>query len=122
MNSLNPLSMNKTQRELLDRILSYVDQHLADPGLTPQQIADGCNISLRHLHRIFSTTNTSVSQWITKRRLEQCWQDLAKTGQIAQTVTDIAFRWGFNDVSHFNRAFKRTFQITPSQHRKTAES
>ncbi|WP_216086391.1 helix-turn-helix domain-containing protein [Sediminispirochaeta smaragdinae] len=70
---------------LLGRILSYIDQHLADPGLTPQQ-------------------------------------DLAKTGHIAQTVTDIAFRWGFNDVSHFNRVFKRTFQITPSQYRKITES
>lgn len=117
-----PLPITVPRRELLDRIVSYIDQHLSEPELTPKKIANGCNISLRYLHRLFSTTNTSVSHWITQRRLERCRQELAVTGETTKTITDIAFRWGFSDASHFNRLFKRAFHTTPGQYRKGAMS
>jgi AraC-like DNA-binding protein len=36
------------------------------------------------------------------------------------SVTTIAFRWGFCDTSHFCRAFKRAFGMTPSDVRRAA--
>jgi AraC-like DNA-binding protein len=117
LGKVKPLPMTLPRRDLLNRILSYIDQHISETDLTPQKIADGCHISLRHLHRIFSATNTSVSRWITTLRLERCRQELSVPGQAAKTITDIAFRWGFNDASHFNRVFKRAFQVTPGQYR-----
>lgn len=39
---------------------------------------------------------------------------------VANSVTDIAFRWGFCDAAHFSRVFKRAFGSTPSDVRHAA--
>jgi AraC-like DNA-binding protein len=31
-------------------------------------------------------------------------------------VKDVAFRWGFNDASHFSRVFKLRFDLSPFEY------
>jgi AraC family transcriptional activator of tynA and feaB len=35
-------------------------------------------------------------------------------------ISEIAYAWGFNDLSHFNRAFRQRFDMTPSEWRESA--
>ncbi|MCJ9728672.1 AraC family transcriptional regulator [Bradyrhizobium sp. PRIMUS42] len=32
-------------------------------------------------------------------------------------MTDVALRWGFNDLSHFSRSFRRRFGMSPREYR-----
>ena len=34
------------------------------------------------------------------------------------SISDVAFRWGFNDAGHFSRAFKDQFGVTPREYRQ----
>ena len=82
-------------------------------------VAAAHGISVRTVHLAFAEGGTTVSRWIRDRRLRVCYRELARADS-QQTVTDIAFRWGFCDAAHFSRVFKRAYGITPSDVRQQA--
>jgi len=95
----------------------YIDQHRAEPDLVPAGAAAALGISLRHLHLLFEPTGTSFAQYVTQRRLQQCRAALASPTDIARSVADIAFGWGFNSLATFYRAFEREFGMPPAAFR-----
>ncbi|WP_152769426.1 helix-turn-helix domain-containing protein [Streptomyces spongiae] len=98
---------------LLKRVRQYVEDHLDDPELSASSVAEALDISVRTLHLAFADTGTTAGRWIRERRLRVCYRELA-LGSGDWTVTDVAFRWGFNDAAHFSRVFKQAFGVTPS--------
>ena len=95
------------------RIQKFIDDHLSDPELGPAKIAAAAQISVRHLHRLFSNTGSTVGDFIRARRLEQCRNDLANPRLRGKTITEIAFSWGFSDSAHFSHSFRRQFAVCP---------
>jgi AraC-like DNA-binding protein len=89
-----------------------IEALLSDPALSPAKLAAAHNISTRHLHRLFKHAGTSFGEYVRARRLARCRSDLADQRLAALPVTEIAFRWGFSDSSHFSRCFKTTFGCT----------
>jgi AraC-like DNA-binding protein len=98
----------------------YIEQHLAEPGLTPASTAAALGISLRHLHLLFEPSGTSFAQYVARRRLLQCHAALASPIGVARSVADIAFGWGFNSLATFYRAFEREFGLPPAALRACA--
>jgi AraC-like DNA-binding protein len=113
----DPLTSAPTLRQ---RVLDFAEIHLADPDLGPSTIAAAHRVSVRHLHRIFSATEQSVSDFIRERRLERCRRDLLDPNCRALSVSQIAYRWGFNDSAHFSRIFKAAYEVSPRDLRKCA--
>jgi AraC family transcriptional regulator, positive regulator of tynA and feaB len=107
---------NRSQR-LLAHAKSYLVAHLNDPELGTQQLAEDLGLSVRYIQTLFAASQTSVGQWILDQRLQQCRQDLLANSNSEDRIATIAFRRGFNDLSYFNRSFKRRFGMTPSQSR-----
>lgn len=99
--------------ELRPRVQKFIDDHLSDPGLDPAKIAAAADISVRHLHRLFSNASGTLGDSIRTRRLEQCRNDLANPRLRGKTITEIAFSWGFSDSAHFSRSFRKQFGISP---------
>lgn len=113
------LPRGDAQHSLPDhRIRAFIDAHLADPNLGPTQIAVGCGISVRRLHRSFVDTDWSVCEWIRHRRLARCREDLLDPVNDRLSITQIAFRWGFNDAAHFSRAFRSVYDQSPRDVRR----
>jgi len=106
---------SSVQRSLMFRIKDYIDRRLADPTLGPAEIAAAVNISTRYLHKLFAAEHRSVSQYIRGLRLERCRRDLLDPRLADQSISAIAFGWGFGDLSGFNRAFRATFGVTPRE-------
>ena len=52
---------------------------------------------------------------LTELRLRKAAQLLAHSGE--RRISDIALDCGFNDLSYFNRCFRRRFGLTPSSAR-----
>jgi AraC-like DNA-binding protein len=98
----------------------YINQHLAEPGLTPASTAAALGISVRQLHLLFEPTGTSFAQYVAHRRLLQCRAALASTTGIRRSIADIAFGWGFNSLATFYRAFEREFGLPPAAVRALA--
>jgi AraC-like DNA-binding protein len=94
--------------------MGIADGRLADPDLSPTTLARELNVSVRTLHRAFTTAEESVAAYIRHRRLERARLELAAPlGQL--DVSEVAARWQFADSSHFIRAFKRRYGETPAQ-------
>jgi AraC-like DNA-binding protein len=110
------------RQTLFQRAREFITAHLADPGLSPQKIADAHRISLRYLQMLFADTDTTVSGWIRQQRLERCRMDLANPQLAHQSVTEIAYRWGFNDLGHFGKAFRKVVGSSPSEYRQSYSS
>lgn len=102
----------------MSRILSYLEEHFADHDLTPARVAEANAVSTRHLHNLFQHSGMTVTKWIWERRLKAAREDLLNPAFADQSITEIAYRRGFNDSAHFSRSFKARFQIAPSQLRK----
>ncbi len=106
------------KQEYLRRIKYFVRQNLQDEQLSPDWIAAAHHISTRYLHILFETEDVSVSRYIQRLRLESCKSALADKAFTNYSVSEIAYRFGFKDASHFSRVFKSRFGQTPARFRK----
>jgi AraC-like DNA-binding protein len=104
------------------RILGYIEAHLRDPKLNPTSVARGCKITARYLHHLFASGPETVTQYIQRRRLEECARALIGAPPRARLVTEIAFDYGFHSLTHFGRLFRHQFGLTPSEYRRAARS
>lgn len=105
------------QAMLLQRVLNHVEQNLRDPALSPDGVAAAAGISTRYLNKLFEGEGESFSRWIWRRRLECCRLALIDPSPVRRTIGDIAFSWGFNDLSHFSRSFKERYGLSPKEYR-----
>jgi len=108
--------------ELGARIARYIDTHLTETTLNPAEIAAAMDISVRHVHRVFSHQDLTVADWIRSERLRRCRDDLRDPRLESKSITEIAFFWGFNDSAHFSRAFKEEYRICPRTFRSRAQA
>lgn len=106
--------------EQRERIQQFIDMHLSEASMGPAEIASAIGISVRHLHRLFSGSGSSVGDYIRARRLEECRNDLADARLRERTITEIAFFWGFSDSAHFSRSFAKQFGTSPRDFRAQA--
>ncbi|MFT8710860.1 helix-turn-helix transcriptional regulator [Komagataeibacter rhaeticus] len=102
---------------LFHRLCQTVEAELADPDLNVQKIAKLQGISSRTLQKLFSMAGRSFSQYIRMRRLERCRGDLASPLYTHLSISEICFRWGFNDAAHFSRTFRQSYDMTPREWR-----
>ena len=111
-----PPQANRTV--LFQQTQAFIHQHLGDPDLSPETIATAHHISIRTLHRLFGAHNLTVAAWIRARRLDRCRHDLTDPLRRGQPIHAIARRWGFTNASHFTRAFRATYGITPTDYQQ----
>ncbi|KMT53816.1 transcriptional regulator FeaR [Pseudomonas fildesensis] len=95
-----------------------VETSLQEAELGPEYLARRLNVSVRQLYRLFEQRHESISRYIQQRRLERVAQDLRAQDLRHESITQIAFKWGFVDAAHFSRAFKRHFQHAPRDFRQ----
>lgn len=105
---------------MLRRVQDFILQHLHEEDLNPARIAEANNISLRYLHMLFQRSDMTVSGYILNSRLHACRQALTDPAFQRLQVSELAFRWGFNSVSHFCRTFKERYGASPGDARRAA--
>lgn len=116
--ALGVYALDETVPGQLRAVTAYIEENLGDPGLAPGTIAEAMGISTRHLHRLFRAAGGSVGTWLRRRRLERARCDLGSPANAHRSVTAIAFDCGFNDASHFSRAFRGEYGLSPRAFRE----
>jgi AraC family transcriptional regulator, positive regulator of tynA and feaB len=99
----------------LETLLLLARQNLADPDLSPAMLAVLCGISVRTLHLRFKQLGCTWREWVLTNRLAACKAALQDPRQSDLSISQVAYRWGFNDLSHFNKSFRRLFNMTPGE-------
>lgn len=112
-----PIQKRPNGTELRSSVKDYLEAQLCDPNLSPEKIARGLGMSVRNLHRLFAKSGTTVMSEVLRMRLARCANDLVRSERDAPSITEICFRWGFNDSANFSRAFKCAFGIPPREYR-----
>jgi AraC-like DNA-binding protein len=91
-----------------------IDRHLTEKKLTPQWLATRVGVSLRTLQGDFSVLGTTVNSLIRMRRLHYARDQLSLVREGTDTtIAEVAYNSGFNDISYFNRCFKKIFSCSP---------
>jgi AraC-like DNA-binding protein len=102
----------------LQRVKQYILNNLQDYTLSPTSISENVGISIRYLHMLFESENTTVNNWIKECRLHRCKDEVCSLQNSGKTITEIALNWGFNDISHFSKVFKKEFGHSPRSYAK----
>lgn len=96
-------------------IIEYIHRHYHQP-LTISELADFAGYSETHFMTFFKQqTGTSAMDFIIQHRLLIATNELKNT---VKSVLRIAEEVGFNNLSNFNRQFRKYYHQTPSQYRK----
>ena len=101
----------------VERITQYMYENLRDPTLSARNIAEALGISRRYMNKLFQREGTTVGRALLARRLEGSYRDLSDPYKRSRSVTEIAYAWGFNSPSHFSRAFRQRFGMSPREAR-----
>ena len=108
-----------TQREALrERIKQHVAQHLGDPALSVDSLAQALNCSRRQLYNAFAGEPDGVAGYILNCRLQACRKTFDEPAQAHRSITDIAFSFGFSNMAHFSRVFRTHLVMAPSEYRR----
>jgi AraC-like DNA-binding protein len=97
----------------LEQVKRYIKLHLAEPALTAARVAAVHAMSVRKLHRLFEPTGMSFTQYVIRRRLEECRATLISPASARRSVADIAFGWGFSSLPTFYRSFSIAYGLSP---------
>lgn len=103
----------RINRAMLLTIKQYITDHLDDPALGVDLLCHRFRLSRASLYRMFQEEG-GLQRHIREQRLRRCFGLLSNAGSSRLKVRDVAERWGFDDASHFNRLFKTTFGMAPS--------
>lgn len=102
---------------LMERVMKYMNEHLADPDLNVEKLTEDVGISRAQLHRkLKEIAGVSAGEFIRNLRLEQAAR-LIEEGQI--NITQVAYSVGFNNQTHFSTVFKKHYGISPSEYAET---
>lgn len=101
-------------QERFKKLAAYIEAHRAD-HLTLSALAEEAGLSRQHLCRFFKEmSGMSPIEYINCLRIDGASRDLLETDL---TITEIAGRSGFDNLSYFNRQFRRQKGCTPSAYR-----
>lgn len=112
---LNVVGSVSTSPALRTQIEEWINQNLFDLDICPAVIAAAHGVSVRTVHRVFESEGESLSRYVRARRLARARQELA--GHQSLPISAIARKLGFTDSSHFTRAFKARYGMSPSEYR-----
>jgi AraC-like DNA-binding protein len=98
-------------------VRAAIETRLCDPALNPQSVAKAAGISVRYANALLAKQSTSITHLIRARRLFRCRIALEDPLQARRTISDIAYGWGFSDMTHFSRCFKAMYGTTPQHYR-----
>ena len=102
---------------LMERVMKYMNEHLADPDLNVEKLTEDVGISRAQLHRkLKEIAGVSAGEFIRNLRLEQAAR-LIEEGQI--NITQVAYSVGFNNQTHFSTVFKKHYGMSPSEYAET---
>lgn len=101
----------------LVRVKAYIEQHLHEPGLNPETVARAVRLSVRYINQLFAVEESALGRYIWQRRLDRAAMRLTSPGCTATTISAIALEAGFNNLSHFSRAFRQRYGTSPREYR-----
>jgi len=111
-------TLGRARAEHFHQICQDIELRLGDCELSLGKVAQANHVSSRYIQKLFGEAGFSFSHYLRLRRLEHCRADLSSRAHATLSISEICFRWGFNDAAHFSRSFRNQYQTTPREYRQ----
>jgi AraC-like DNA-binding protein len=98
-------------------ILAEIKTNFAHPNCSAKLVAHKLGLSPRYINQLLHEMGSSFEHRVLELRLQQARRMLADPRFDRLRIGEIAEACGFNEVSYFNRCFRRRFGESPTQHR-----
>lgn len=99
----------------LKRACSYIEEHLTEEIRIPI-LAEAVGVHKSYLHLLFSQHfHCTITEFVNRKRLEQAEFLLLNSNL---TITEIAFRVGYNNRQHFGNMFEKYHEMSPKAYRQ----
>ena len=95
----------------LKAVLLLLEQRFAEPDFSAHKLATAAGLPERYVNELLYEAGASFTTRLNELRMRKAAGLLAR-GE--GRISDIAFECGFNDLSYFNRCFRRRFGLTPT--------
>lgn len=100
---------------VLGAAIDMFEARIEDPPST-EDVAASVGISVRQLERLFAKhLGISPQKFCRQAQLQHAMRLLEQT---SMEIIEIAIACGFRETATFNKQFKRTYGVTPSQYRQ----
>ena len=113
---INPSTVeaHSLDEKFLLKVTKVVETNISNSNFTVEKLCEDVGMSRRSLYgKLKALTDMSPSQFIRTIRLKRAAQLLSqKTG----SISEIAFKTGFENTSYFTKCFKETFNKLPSEY------
>jgi signal transduction histidine kinase/ligand-binding sensor domain-containing protein/DNA-binding response OmpR family regulator len=108
----NEIAVTSTDEKFLERLMTVFEDYISDPEFSTEKCAREVGMSRMSLNnKLKALTNKSTHEFIRTLRLKRAAQLLKNaTGSVAE----VAYSVGFNNTSHFAKAFRQQFGQSPS--------
>ena len=108
------ITTTSLDRKFLEQVLELLEKEYTNADFGVPQMQQALAMSKTQLHRkLKALTNESPGELLRNFRLKRAAQLLS---QKADTVTQIAYRVGFNNLSYFAKCFKALYGVSPSSY------
>jgi AraC-like DNA-binding protein len=106
---------NSTERKFIEECNRILEEHLDEFEFNREAFAVELNMSLSSLNRkLKAVADRSPSAFIQEYRIRRAAEWIRTT---TESISDIAFKTGFDEPANFTRVFKKYFNMSPTQYR-----
>lgn len=109
------LEVSSQYFDRMQEVYQYVGQHFQEE-ISLQEISDRVNMTTPAFCRFFKkVTDKTFTQFVNEMRIEEARRLLLDKHR---SIAEVSYDSGFNNLSHFNKHFKRITGVSPSEYRK----
>ena len=107
-----------TSANLYQRVRNEIAANFRDPTLTPARLSEPLGENLRTLQMVFQKEHETICDVINRYRLDafQCELEQSIKRGSKPKISEMAYNAGFNDISYFNRRYKRATGMSPREY------
>ena len=114
------LEVESPDEKFIEAVLLEIENNFEDPEFRLEELAEPLHMSYSNIYRKFqSLTDKTLVDFVRTFRLQKAISILIKHNF---TISEIAFRVGFNDPKYFSKCFKKEYGKTPKQYKLEHES
>lgn len=113
--SFGSAETNSYESKQLEKVMNYIYEHYAE-DLNLNDMAQTMNMGIQTFGRLIKKhTSKSFTDLLIDIRLGIASRQLIET---ADSIAEVGYDCGFNNISNFNRLFKKKKGVTPTEFRK----
>ena len=108
-----------SQVHFMERIKSIIEANMENEAFGVDQLSDKAGMSRSQLHRkLKAITSQSTTEFIRNFRLQRAAQLIL---QDAGSMSEIAYKVGFNSQAYFNKSFQEFYGCSPSEYKRNSK-